>query len=80
MKFLNENITIEKVPGKTYFKVEDQEHVYFIPGRLFQQVECYVHRATFENHELSSLLQWYLSLPLDLKSSIIVVLKNQKIA
>ena len=79
MRFVNKNITIEKVEGKPYCKVEDHAHIYFIPEHLCQQVEDYVHRATFENHELNSLQQWYLSLPMDVKTLVIIVL-NQKIA
>jgi hypothetical protein len=74
MGFINKHICIESVPGKSYCKVEDERHIYFIPSELCQEVEDYVHRARFENQEVSSLKQWYLSLSMKKRTSIIVVL------
>jgi len=79
MPFLNKHISIESVPGKSYCKVEDDVHIYFIPSEICREVEDYVHRLTFEDHEPTSLRQWYLALPMKKRTSIIVVL-NQKIA
>lgn len=79
MPFLNKHISIESVPGKSYCKVEDDVHIYFIPSEMCREVEDYVHRLTFENHEPTSLRQWYLALPMKKRTAVIVVL-NQKIA
>ena len=79
MAVLNKHITIETVPGKSYCKVEDQVHIYFIPSEMVQEIEDYVHKAMFENQEISSLRSWYLSLSMKKRTSLIVVL-NQKIA
>jgi len=79
MPLLNKHISIESVPGKSYCKVEDDVHVYFIPSEMCREVEDYVHRLTFEDHEPTSLRQWYLALPMQKRTLIIVVL-NQKIA
>ena len=79
MAVLNNHINIESVPGKSYSKVEDQQRIYFIPSEMCQDIEDYVHRAMFENHEITSLSPWYLSLPMRKRTSIIVVL-NQKTA
>ena len=79
MGFLNNYISIDSVPGKSYCKVEDDEHIYFIPSEMCQEVEDFVHRSAFEDKELSSLRQWYLSLSMKKRTAIIVVL-NQKIA
>jgi hypothetical protein len=74
MGMLNKHISIESVPGKSYCKVEDNLHIYFIPSEMCQEIEDYVHKATFENQEISSLKFWYLSLPMKKRTSIIVVL------
>ena len=79
MAVLNKYISIETVPGKSYCKVEDEQHIYFVPSEMCQEIEDYVHKASFENHEISSLRSWYLALPMKKRTSIIVVL-NQKIA
>jgi len=79
MTVLNNHITIEAIPGKSYSRVEDQQHIYFIPSEMCVEIEDYVHKAMFENHEITSLNPWYLSLPMKKRTSIIVVL-NQKIA
>ena len=77
MTTLNKHITIETVPGKSYSKVEDDEHIYFIPSEMCQEIEDYVHKASFEDQDIASLRNWYLSLTLKKRTSIIVVL-NQK--
>ena len=79
MEFLNKYISIDTVPGKSYCRLEDDIHIYFIPSEMVQAVEDYVHQTMFSNRELSSLRQWYLSLSMKKRTSIIVVL-NQKIA
>ncbi len=79
MGFLNKHISIESVPGRSYCKVEDEQHIYFIPSEMCQEVEDLVHKSTFEDKELSSLRQWYLSLSKKKRTTIIVVL-YQKIA
>jgi len=79
MSFINKHISIETVPGKSYCKVEDDYHIYFIPSELVQSIEDYIHKAGFEGYELTSIMQWYLSLPMKERRSIIVVL-YQKIA
>lgn len=73
------NIVIEKVAGKPYTKVEDDEHVYFIPSELSEEVHEYVQKRSFGNNVISSIKNWYLSLSLDVRKRIIVVLE-QKIA
>jgi len=73
------NIIIEEVAGKPYCKVSDNEHVYFIPAALCSDVHDYIQRASFENHEVSSIHNWYLGLPMETRKSIIVVVE-QKIA
>ena len=85
MPYLNKYISIDSVPGKSYSKVEDDVHIYFIPSELCREVEDYVYRLTFEANEPASLRQWYLALPMKIRTSIIVVLNqkveiNQKIA
>jgi hypothetical protein len=79
MAVLNKHIVIESVPGKSYWKVEDEQHIYFIPSEMCQEIEDYVHKASFEDQEITSLKPWYLSLSWKKRTSIIVVL-NQKIA
>ena len=73
------NIVIERVAGKPYSKVEDDEHVYFIPSELSEEVHDYVRKRSFGNQVISSIKNWYLSLSLDVRKTIIVVLE-QKIA
>ena len=75
----NKNIIIEKVAGKPYSKVEDDEHVYFIPTELSQEVHDYVQKRSFGNNVISSIKSWYLSLSLEVRKTILVVLE-QKIA
>ena len=79
MGFINKHISIETVPGKSYCKVEDELHIYCIPSEMIQDVEDFVHKATFGGEELTSLREWYLSLSMKERTSIIVVL-YQKIA
>jgi len=79
MIFLNDHITIETVPGKSYCKIQDDLHTYFIPSELCSEVEDYVHKAAFGEHLVTSLQQWYMSLSMKTRTSIIVVL-NEKIA
>ena len=74
MTFLNDHISIESVPGKSYCKVQDDLHIYFIPSELCSEVEDYVHKALFEGRPAASLLNWYLSLPMKTRTSVIVVL------
>lgn len=79
MGYINKHICIETVPGKSYCKMEDDLHVYFIPSEMTQEVEDFVHQTTFGLEELTSLKQWYLSLSMKKRGSIILVL-NQKFA
>ena len=79
MSVINKHISIDTVPGKSYCKVEDDNQIYFIPSELVQSIEDYVHKAWFDGHELTSIKQWYLSLSMKTRRSIIVVL-YQKIA
>jgi hypothetical protein len=74
MTFLNHHISIDTVPGKSYCKLQDDCHLYFIPSELCIAVEDYVHRKMFEGLPVSSLQQWYLSLSMKTRTSIIVVL------
>ena len=71
---------IENVTGKPYFKVEDEEHIYFIPERLRPEVEAYIQQKSFTSPEPSAdLTNWYLSLPRQEKTSLIVAVnKNFK--
>ena len=77
MIFLNNHINIDTVPGKSYCKVQDDLHIYFIPSELVEKVEDYVHKAMFEGHPVTSLQQWYLSLSMKTRTSIIVVLQEK---
>jgi hypothetical protein len=77
MTFLNNYITIESVPGKSYCKIQDPFHFYFIPSELCVEIEDYVHKGTFEDHPVTSLQQWYLSLPMKVRTTIIVVLQEK---
>ena len=77
MTFLNDYISIETVPGKSYCKLQDDFHFYFIPSELCAEVEDYVHKRMFEGHPVNSLQQWYLSLPMKTRTSIIVVLQEK---
>lgn len=72
--------TIENITGKPYFKVEDEEHIYFIPERLRPEVEAYIQQKSFTTAEHSAdLTNWYLSLPMQEKTSLIVAVnKNFK--
>ena len=74
MTFLNNHISIDTVVGKSYCKVQDDCHLYFIPSELCIEVEDYVHKKLFEGHPVSSLQQWYLSLSMKMRTSIIVAL------
>lgn len=73
------HFTIENVTGKPYFKVEDAEHIYFIPDRLRPEVEAYLQRKSFESSSQDDLTGWYLSLPHQDKTSLIVAV-NKNIA
>ena len=75
----NKNIIIQKVAGKPYSKVEDDEHVYFIPSELSQDVHEYVQKRSFGKNVITSIKNWYLSLSMEVRKTIIVVLE-QKIA
>lgn len=74
------HFTIENVTGKPYFKVEDEEHIYFIPDRLRPEVEAYIQQKSFNSTEpTADLTNWYLSLPLQEKTTLIVAVnKNFK--
>ena len=73
--------TIENITGKPYFKVEDEEHIYFIPDRLRPELEAYLQKKSFEssNSQGADLTHWYLSLPHSEKNSMIVAV-NKNIA
>ena len=75
----NKNIIIQKVAGKPYSKVEDDEHVYFIPSELSEDVQEYVQKRSFGKNVITSIKNWYLSLSMEVRKTIIVVLE-QKIA
>lgn len=75
------HFTIENITGKPYFKVEDEEHIYFIPDRLRPEVEAYIQQKSFNNTSESTadLTNWYLSLPMQEKTTLIVAVnKNFK--
>ena len=74
------HFTIESITGKPYFKVEVEEHIYFIPDRLRPEVEAYIQQKTFTTAENApDLTHWYLSLPMQEKTSLIVAVnKNFK--
>lgn len=76
MGFLNRYITIDTVPGKSYCKVEDDQHIYFIPSELCDEIEDYVHLSKFKDEEVTSLRHWYLSLAMNKRTQIIVVLNR----
>lgn len=74
------HFTIESVTGKPYFKVEDDEHMYFIPDRLRPDLEAYLQQRTFETEqEKADLTNWYLSLSRQDKTTLIVAV-NKNIA
>ena len=77
MTFLNDHISIDSVKGKSYCKVQDDSHTYFIPSELCDEVSDYVHKAAFGEHPVTSLQQWYLSLPMKIRTSVIVVLQEK---
>ncbi|HKP31232.1 MAG TPA: hypothetical protein VJT83_00815 [Chitinophagaceae bacterium] len=79
MKDATRNIVIEQVKGKPYSKVEDDERIYFIPTELSEEVHEYVKKRSFGNRVISSIKDWYLSLSMDVRKRILVVLE-QKIA
>lgn len=67
------HFTIENITGKPYFKVEDEGHLYFIPERLRPEVEAYIQQRSFTTTEPSAdLTNWYLSLPMQERTSLIV--------
>lgn len=74
------HFTIESVTGKPYFKVEDDEHMYFIPDRLRPDLEAYIQQRTFvTEQEKVDLTNWYLSLSRQDKTTLIVAV-NKNIA
>lgn len=74
------HFTIESVTGKPYFKVEDDEHVYFIPDRLRPDLEAYLQQKPVEiEQEKADLTNWYLSLSRQDKTTLIVAV-NKNIA
>lgn len=71
---------IESVTGKPYFKVEDDDHVYFIPDRLRPDLEAYLQQKPVEiEQEKADLTNWYLSLSRQDKTTLIVAV-NKNIA
>jgi hypothetical protein len=75
------SFTIENVTGKPYFKVEDEEHIYFIPDRLRPDVEAYIQQRTFTTTDSApeskaDLTHWYLSLPMQEKTTLIVAVNK----
>jgi hypothetical protein len=69
--------TIENVTGKPYFKVEDEEHIYFIPDRLRSDVEAYIEgKKAVSATSQPDLTNWYLALPMDVKSTMIVAVNK----
>ncbi|MGB8190874.1 MAG: hypothetical protein WCF67_03090 [Chitinophagaceae bacterium] len=69
--------TIENITGKPYFKVEDEEHVYFIPDRLRPNLETYLQQKVPETTQAQAdLTNWYLSLPLQDKTTLIVAVNK----
>ena len=73
------HFTIENVTGKPYFKVEDQDHIYFIPDRLRPEVEAYLQQKSFESTVQADLTNWYLGLSHHDKTTLIVAV-NKNIA
>jgi hypothetical protein len=74
------HFTIESVTGKPYFKVEDDEHMYFIPDRLRPDLEAYLQQKTFSTEQQRvDLTNWYLSLSRQDKTTLIVAV-NKNIA
>ena len=71
------HFTIENVTGKPYFKVEDEEHIYFIPDRLRPDVEAFIQQKSFNTSESTAdLTNWYLSLPMQEKNTLIVAVNK----
>jgi hypothetical protein len=71
------HFTIESITGKPYFKVEDEEHIYFIPDRLRPDVEAYIQQKTFTSpNNTADLTNWYLSLPMQEKTTLIVAVNK----
>lgn len=69
--------TIENITGKPYFKVEDEEHIYFIPERLRPEVEAYIQQRSFTTAgSQAGLTNWYLSLSHQEKTSLIVAVNK----
>lgn len=67
------HFTIETVTGKPYFKVEDYNHVYFIPDRLRPDLEAYLQQKPIETEPgKPDLINWYLNLPRQDKTALIV--------
>ena len=75
------HFTIENVTDKPYFKVEDDDHIYFIPDRLRPELEAYLKQKTFEasNSSRADLTSWYLALPRHEKTQLIVAV-NKNVA
>ena len=73
------HFTIENVTGKPYFKVEDDDHIYFIPDRMRPELEEYLQRKSSDSSSQADLTNWYLSLPYHEKTSLIVAV-NKNIA
>ena len=71
------HFTIENITGKPYFKVEDEEHLYFIPDRLRSDLEAYLHQNGFETEPIKAdLTNWYLSLSRQDKTTLIVAVNK----
>jgi hypothetical protein len=77
LKMKRPYFTIENVTGKPYFKVEDEEHIYFIPDRLRSDLEAYLQRKGIENEPPKpDLTNWYLSLSRQDKTTLIVAVNK----
>lgn len=71
------HFTIENITGKPYFKVEDDDHIYFIPDGLRPDVESYLHNtSTKDMQNKADLTDWYLSLPHQVKTTLIVAVNK----
>ncbi len=71
------HFSIENVTGKPYFKVEDEEHIYFIPDRLRPDLEAYLQNKPKEpSGYMANLTNWYLSLSRQDKTTLIVAVNK----
>ncbi|HEY0678761.1 MAG TPA: hypothetical protein VGD17_10780 [Chitinophagaceae bacterium] len=71
------HFTIENITGKPYFKVQDEEHIYFIPDRLRPDLEAYLQAKTPDLvTNKADLTNWYLSLSRQDKTTLIVAVNK----